>query len=92
MRGTHGAALGLLLLIALGAGAAEAQAPVPPPLHWLLPAGAPASAGALSIVTRDDGSKQYAWNGKPLSYYADDATPGGTAGHNVGKAWFVVQP
>jgi predicted lipoprotein with Yx(FWY)xxD motif len=28
----------------------------------------------------------------PLYYYADDARPGDTTGHNVGKAWFVIQP
>jgi predicted lipoprotein with Yx(FWY)xxD motif len=55
-------------------------------------AGAPVPAGALSLITRDDGTSQYAWKGKPLYYYADDTKPGETAGHNLGKAWFVVQP
>jgi predicted lipoprotein with Yx(FWY)xxD motif len=54
--------------------------------------GAPAPAGPLSLITRDDGSKQHAWKGMPLYYYADDARPGDTTGHNVGKAWFVIQP
>jgi predicted lipoprotein with Yx(FWY)xxD motif len=30
--------------------------------------------------------------GKPLYYYADDAKPDDTTGHNVAQAWFVVQP
>ena len=57
------------------------------------PAGdAPAPAAPLSLITRDDGAKQYAWKGKPLYYYADDTKPGETTGQNAGKAWFVVQP
>jgi predicted lipoprotein with Yx(FWY)xxD motif len=53
---------------------------------------APAPAEPLSLVTRDDGGKQYAWKGKPLYYYAEDTKPGETTGQNAGKAWFVVQP
>ena len=53
---------------------------------------APAPAAPLSLVTREDGSKQYAWKGKPLYYYSEDTKPGETTGQNAGKAWFVVQP
>jgi len=53
---------------------------------------ASAPAPPLSLVTRDDGSKQYAWKGKPLYYYTEDTKPGDTTGQNAGKAWFVVQP
>jgi predicted lipoprotein with Yx(FWY)xxD motif len=55
-------------------------------------ASAPAPKAPLTLVTRDDGSKQYAWKGKPLYYYAEDKKPGDVTGHEVGKAWFVVQP
>ena len=53
---------------------------------------APAPAAPLSVITRDDGSKQYAYKGKPLYYYNEDTKPGDTTGQNAGKAWFVVQP
>jgi predicted lipoprotein with Yx(FWY)xxD motif len=53
-------------------------------------AGAPAVKPPLSVIVRDDGSKQYAWKGKPLYYYADDKKPGDTTGHEVGRSWFVV--
>jgi len=52
----------------------------------------PAPKPPLSLVTRDDGSKQYAWKGKPLYYYTEDKKPGDTTGHEVGRSWFVVQP
>jgi predicted lipoprotein with Yx(FWY)xxD motif len=55
-------------------------------------ANAPAPRAPLTLITRDDGSKQYAWKGKPLYYYAEDKKPGDTTGHEVGKSWFVVAP
>jgi predicted lipoprotein with Yx(FWY)xxD motif len=54
-------------------------------------ANAPAPQAPLSLITRDDGTKQYAWKGKPLYYYAEDKKPGDTLGHEVGRSWFVVQ-
>ena len=60
---------------------------------FFLPVGdVPSPSAPLSLITRDDGAKQYAWKGKPLYYYADDTKPGETTGQNAGKAWFVVQP
>ena len=55
-------------------------------------AGTATPAAPLSIITRDDGTKQYAWKGKPLYYYAEDKKPGDTTGHEVGRSWFVVTP
>ena len=55
-------------------------------------ANAPAPKAPLSLITRDDGSKQYAWKGKPLYYYSEDKKPGDATGHDVGRSWFIVQP
>jgi predicted lipoprotein with Yx(FWY)xxD motif len=46
--------------------------------------------GSLSVITRDDGSKEVAYNGQPLYYYAADAAPGDTNGQGVGNVWHVV--
>jgi predicted lipoprotein with Yx(FWY)xxD motif len=46
----------------------------------------------LSVITRDDGSKQYAWKGKPLYYWKNDKKVGDTAGHKFRDVWFVAQP
>jgi predicted lipoprotein with Yx(FWY)xxD motif len=55
-------------------------------------AGATAS-GAASIVTRDDGSRQWAYNGKPLYTWAKDTKPGDTTGDGfLNGAWHVAQP
>lgn len=46
----------------------------------------------ISVITRDDGSKQFAWKGMPLYYYAKDVKPGDTMGDGVGKVWQIVAP
>jgi predicted lipoprotein with Yx(FWY)xxD motif len=53
---------------------------------------AAAPKAPLSIITRADGSTQYAWKGKPLYYFKNDKKPGDTIGHKVGDVWFVAQP
>lgn len=45
----------------------------------------------MSVITRADGSKQYAWNGMPLYYYQIDKKPGDTAGDGVGGIWHIVK-
>jgi len=52
--------------------------------------GASASAG-FSIVTRDDGTKQWAMNGKPLYYFAPDTKPGDIKGDGEGGVWHVIR-
>ena len=48
--------------------------------------------GTITIITRDDGGKQVAYNGWPLYYFAADKAPGDTTGHEVGDVWFVAVP
>jgi predicted lipoprotein with Yx(FWY)xxD motif len=55
-------------------------------------AGDPAPKEPLSVISRDDGSKQYAFKGKPLYYWKDDKKPGDTTGHKFRDVWFVAQP
>ena len=50
-----------------------------------------AATGDWSIVTRDDGSKQWAYKGAPLYTFAKDAKPGDTTGDNRGNVWHVVK-
>ena len=51
-------------------------------------------SGTGSIVTRDDGSKQWAFNGRPLYTYVADNAPGQARGNNInlnGGLWFDVK-
>ena len=48
--------------------------------------------GDWTIVTRDDGSKQWAWSGQPLYYWAQDQKPGDATGDGFNKVWHAVRP
>lgn len=50
-----------------------------------------AAKGEYSVVTRDDGGKQWAYQGKPLYYFASDAKPGDALGDGVKGVWHVVR-
>ena len=47
--------------------------------------------GDFSIVTRDDGSKQWAYKGKPVYTYSADKKPGDTTGDHFKDVWHVVK-
>jgi len=61
--------------------------------NWLpLAAAADASPmGDWTIVTRDDGSKQWAYKGKPLYTYKMDTKEGDVVGNGRGK-WAAAKP
>ena len=40
--------------------------------------------GDLSVITRDDGSKQVAYKGLPLYFWQNDKAPGDVTGNGVG--------
>ena len=48
-------------------------------------------SGPWSIVTRDDGAKQWAYNGKPLYLWAKDQKPGDKTGDGVQGVWHVAK-
>lgn len=48
-------------------------------------------AAPYSIVTRDDGIKQIALNGKPLYTYVADKKAGDVTGDKSGGVWHVVR-
>ena len=49
-------------------------------------------AGDFTIVTRDDGKKQWALKGKPLYYWVKDGKPCDMTGEGVMGAWHVAKP
>ena len=50
-----------------------------------------AASGDWTIVTRDDGSRQWAFKGSPLYTYAKDAKAGDASGDGKGNVWHVVK-
>jgi predicted lipoprotein with Yx(FWY)xxD motif len=49
--------------------------------------------GGYTIIARDDGSKQWAYKGKPLYTFAKDTKPGDITGDGfLNGAWHLAQP
>lgn len=48
-------------------------------------------AGSYSIVTRDDGSRQWAYKGKPVYTYKSDQKAGDRTGDNFKNVWHIVK-
>lgn len=49
-------------------------------------------SGDFTIVTRDDGKKQWAAKGWPLYYWVKDTKPGGKTGDGVNGTWKTAKP
>jgi len=62
--------------------------------NWppLMVAEGTSASGDWSVVTRDDGSKQWAYKGKPLYTWARDQKPGDTTGEGFNNIWHVAKP
>jgi len=60
-----------------------------PPLA--APAGA-AAKGDWSVIARDDGTRQWAFKGKPLYFWAKDQKPGDRTGDGFNKVWQLARP
>ncbi len=50
------------------------------------------AGGDWTVITRDDGSKQWAWLGRPLYSWSKDQKPGDMTGEGINKVWHVVKP
>ena len=48
--------------------------------------------GDYSIITRDDGKKQWALKGKPLYFWIKDTKAGDTTGDGVQGVWHLIKP
>jgi len=48
--------------------------------------------GDYTVVTRDDGSKQWAYKGKPLYMWSKDGKAGDKTGDGFNNAWRVARP
>ncbi len=49
-------------------------------------------SGDWTIVTRDDGAKQWAYKGKPLYAFHKDTKPGDVTGDGVNNVWHIAAP
>ena len=50
------------------------------------------AAADFSVITRDDGKKQWAAKGKPLYYWSKDSKPGDKTGDGINQVWHTAMP
>jgi predicted lipoprotein with Yx(FWY)xxD motif len=62
--------------------------------NWppLMAADTDKASGDFSVVTRDDGKKQWAVKGKPLYYWVKDTKAGDKTGDGVNNVWHTAKP
>ena len=63
-------------------------------VNWpaLVAEGNAQNMGDWTVITRDDGTKQWAYKGKPLYTYKMDVKAGDVFGDNRGMVWHVAKP
>lgn len=63
-------------------------------MNWppLAAAAGDEAGGDYSIITRDDGSRQWAYKGRPLYRWSKDRKPGDTSGDGVKNLWHAAKP
>jgi predicted lipoprotein with Yx(FWY)xxD motif len=49
-------------------------------------------SGDWTVVTRDDGTKQWAYKGKPLYHWSKDTKAGDISGDGVNGVWHIAAP
>ena len=62
--------------------------------NWppLMASGSDKASGDYTIITRDDGAKQWAVKGKPVYFWAKDSKPGDKTGDGFNKVWQTAKP
>jgi predicted lipoprotein with Yx(FWY)xxD motif len=62
--------------------------------NWppLMAASGATASGDWSIVTRDDGTQQWAYKGKPVYFWSKDQKPGDRTGDGFNGVWRLARP
>jgi predicted lipoprotein with Yx(FWY)xxD motif len=62
--------------------------------NWppLMAEGMAMPVGEWTVVTRDDGGKQWAYKGKPVYLWVKDTKAGDRTGDGVANAWRIARP
>jgi predicted lipoprotein with Yx(FWY)xxD motif len=50
------------------------------------------ASGDYTVITRDDGSLQWSYKGKPLYLWSKDQKPGDMSGDGVNNVWHTAKP
>jgi len=77
---------------AMGSGKSACNGPCATNWPPLMASAGDSASGEWTVITRDDGSRQWAYKGKPVYYWARDAKPGDRTGDNVNNVWHTARP
>ena len=58
----------------------------------MIASGGAQAEGPFTIISRKDGSKQWAKDGQPLYFWIQDRKAGDVTGHGVGNVWDAARP
>lgn len=92
MTGTNGMSLYTFDKDVAGSGRSACNGPCAIAWPPLLASASDQSGGDWTVITRDDGAKQWAWSGQPLHYWSKDQKPGDVTGDGFNKVWHAVRP
>jgi predicted lipoprotein with Yx(FWY)xxD motif len=77
---------------AVGSGKSVCNGPCATNWPPLAAAAGDTAGGDYSIITRDDGAKQWASKGKPLYFWSKDQKVGDKTGDGLNGVWHVAKP
>lgn len=90
--GANGMTLYIFDRDAAGSGKSVCNGPCATNWPPLMADDAAKAGGDWSVVTRDDGKKQWAFKGKPLYFWAKDTKPGDKTGDGFNGVWHTATP
>ena len=91
LTGSNGMTLYTFDRDAAGSGKSVCNGPCATNWPPLMAAEGQTASGDYSVITRDDGKKQWALKGKPLYFWAKDAKPGDKTGDGFNGVWHIVK-
>ena len=92
LTGTNGHTLYTIDKDQAGSGKSACNGPCAANWPPLMADSAATAEGDYSIITRDDGARQWAHKGKPLYFWVKDAKPGDTTGDGFNGVWKTARP
>lgn len=90
--GTNGMTLYTFDKDAAGSGKSVCNGPCAQNWPALTAAADAAANGDWAVITRDDGSKQWAYKGKPVYFWVKDQKPGDRTGDGFNGVWHLAKP
>ena len=92
LTGSNGMTLYTFDKDAAGSGKSVCNGPCATNCPPLMAGGSATASGEYSVVTRDDGAKQWAYKGKPLYFFVKDSQAGDKRGEGMMGMWNVARP